>query len=89
MIVRRFTNKTGVFKVYLIGTRRYAYRLNFRRAKVPDWVVTAMNSIGERAIGFEEETEETRELVTQPTIEDGPIEGEEHDEQDQDERSTR
>ena len=85
MIVRRFMNKTGVIKVYLIGTRRYAYRLNFRRAKVPDWVVTAMNSIGERAIGFEEETEETMELVTQPTIEDGPTEGEEHEEQDQDE----
>ena len=32
MIVRRFMNKTGVIKVYLIGTRRYAYRLNFRRA---------------------------------------------------------
>ena len=44
-----------------------------------------MNSIGERAIGFEEENEETTELVTQSTIEDGPTESDEHDEQDQDE----
>ena len=40
-------NKTGVLKVYLIGTRRFAYRLHFKRAKVPDWVITAMNSIGD------------------------------------------
>ena len=42
-----------------------------------------MNSIGERAIGFEEETEDTIELVTQPTIEDEPTEGDEYHEQDQ------
>ena len=32
-------NKTGVIKVYLIGTRKYAYRLKFKRAKVPEWVI--------------------------------------------------
>ena len=48
MIVRRSMNKAGVLKVFLIGTRKYAYRLNFRRAKVPDWVTTAMSSIGEK-----------------------------------------
>ena len=42
MVVRRFMNKSGVQKVFLTETRRYAYRLNFRRAKVPEWV----NSIG-------------------------------------------
>ena len=52
-------NKTGVLKVYLIGTRRFAYRLHFKRAKVPDWVTTAMNSIGDATIGFEDSTEET------------------------------
>ena len=41
MVVRRSMNRTGVLKVYLIGTRRYAYRLHFKRAKVPDWVITA------------------------------------------------
>ena len=45
MVVRRFMNKSGVLKVFLIGSRKYAYRLSFRRAKVPDWVFTAMNSI--------------------------------------------
>ena len=58
MIVRRFMNKTGVIKDYLIGTRCYAYRLNFRIAAMPDWVITTLNSLGERAIGFEEETTE-------------------------------
>ena len=59
MVVRRSMNKTGVLKVYLIGTRRFAYRLHFKRAKVPDWVTTAMNSIGDATIGFEDSTEET------------------------------
>ena len=45
MAVRRSMNHTGVLKVYLIGTRRYAYRLKFVRATVPEWVITAMNSI--------------------------------------------
>ena len=39
MVVRRSMNKTGVIKVYLIGTRKYAYRLKFKRAKVPEWVI--------------------------------------------------
>ena len=58
MVVRRCMNKTGVLKVYRIGTRRYAYRLHFRRAKVPEWVITTMNNIGEASIGFEDSTEE-------------------------------
>ena len=53
MVVRRSMNRTGVIKVYLIGTRKYAYRLKFKRAKVPEWVITAMNSIGDKTIGFE------------------------------------
>ena len=58
MVVRRSMNKTGVLKVFLIGTRRYAYRLSFRRAKVPEWVITAMNTIGEASFGFGDSTEE-------------------------------
>ena len=56
MVVRRSMNKTGVIKVYLIGTRKYAYRLKFKRAKVPEWVITAMNSIGDKTIGFEDDS---------------------------------
>ena len=44
MVVRRTMDKTGVLKVFLIGTRRYAYCLSFRRAKVSEWVITAMNT---------------------------------------------
>ena len=85
MVVRRFMNKSGVLKVFLIGTRRYAYRLNFRRAKVPEWVITAMNSIGEKSIGFEEETKETEDpgtlIESGPDPED-PIGAQEHGEDD-------
>ena len=57
MIVRRFMNHSGVLKVYLVASRRFAYRLKFKRATVPEWVIIAMNSIGDRSIGFEEESE--------------------------------
>ena len=57
MIVRRFMNHSGVLKVYLVASRRFAYRLKFKRATVPEWVIIAMNSIGDRSIGFEEEPE--------------------------------
>ena len=70
MVVRRFMNKSGVLKVFLLGTRRYAYRLNFLRAKVSDWMITAMNSIGEKSIGFEDQGEEIVEAEAQ--IESGP-----------------
>ena len=57
MVVRGSMNKTGIFKVFLIGTRRYAYRQNFRGAKVPEWVITAMNS------SLEDSTEEPRTML--------------------------
>ena len=57
MVVRRMMNGTGVIKVYLIGSKKYAYRLKFKRAVPPEWVIIAMNSIGDRNIGFEEESE--------------------------------
>ena len=56
MVVRRFMSKTGVLKAFLVGTKKYAYRLSFRSAKLPDWVITA---IGEKSIGFEDQTAET------------------------------
>ena len=58
-------NHTGVIKVYLIGTRKYAYRLKFKRATVPEWVVIAMNSIGDKNIGFEDEAG-AEDLTTVP-----------------------
>ena len=50
IVVHRFMNKTGVLKVFLIETRKYAHRLSFRRAKVPDWFITAVNSVGENQL---------------------------------------
>ena len=38
MVVRRFKNKTGVLKVLMVGSRKYAYRLSFpRERKCPSW----------------------------------------------------
>ena len=55
IVVRRIMNGTGVLKVYLIQSKRYAYRLKFKRAKAPEWVLQALNSISvNQAIGFEE-----------------------------------
>ena len=71
MVVRRFMNTTGVLKVFLIGSRKYAYRLNFQRVKVPEWVITAMSSIGEKVVRFEDQAEETIDPVIE--IESGPI----------------
>ena len=56
-------NHSEVIKVYLIGSKKYAYRLKFKRAMIPEWVVTAMNSISDGAvIGFEDNPEEEIEV---------------------------
>ena len=44
---------------------------------MPDWVINAMISIDERAIGFEKEAEESTEFEGPLTKEDGPTEGDE------------
>ena len=78
MVVRRSMNHTGVLKVYLIGTRRYAYRLKFVRATVPEWVITAMNSIGDRTIGFEDDNEGDLTLEPRPIAQDIEADTEDH-----------
>ncbi len=56
VVVRRVMNVTGVLKVYLIQTKKYAYRLKFVRATAPEWVLEALKNIGADAnIGFEAE----------------------------------
>ena len=54
MVVRRFYERDG----------KYAYRLNYRRAKVQDWAITAMSNIYEKPIGFEDQTAETNDPAT-------------------------
>jgi hypothetical protein len=56
VVVRRIMNITGVLKVYLIQTKKYAYRLKFVRAIAPEWVLEALKNISADAnIGFETE----------------------------------
>jgi hypothetical protein len=64
VIVRRIMNGTGVLKVYLIQQKKYAYRLKFQRARAPQWVIDALNSISKDAnIGFEDAQEAIPEEV--------------------------
>ena len=46
----------GLLKVYLINSRKYAYRLQFQRAVAPTWVLDALEQVSNRnaSIGFEE-----------------------------------
>jgi hypothetical protein len=65
IIVRRIMNGTGVLKVYLIQSKRYAYRLKFVRAKAPEWVLEALKDINPEAnISFKdgEETQSNHNL---------------------------
>jgi hypothetical protein len=58
VVVRRIMNGTGVLKVYLIQSKKYAYRLRFVRAVAPEWVLEALNNVDLNAsIGFEEGAE--------------------------------
>ena len=63
IIVRRIMNGTGVLKVYLIQSRKFAHRLKFKRAKAPEWVVNALNSISvNQAVGFEDPTDNPEDI---------------------------
>jgi len=62
-VVRRIINGTGVLKVYLVQSKKYAYRLHFKTAKAPEWVLEELQNLKTSAIGFEiEEDETTRDL---------------------------
>jgi hypothetical protein len=55
-VIRRIMNGTGVIKVYLIQSKRYAYRLRFVRARAPERVLEALKEINPHAsIGFEDD----------------------------------
>ena len=54
-IVRRVMNGTEVVKVYLLQSKRYAFRLHFQCAIPPGWVLEALNNINlSTTIGFED-----------------------------------
>ena len=55
-VVKRMMNGTGVMKVYLVSTGKYAYRIKFARAEPPSWVLEKLNSMShDSTIGFEDE----------------------------------
>ena len=45
------------------------------RAKVPEWVITAMNSIGDKTIGFEDDSGTEGAIEPTETLEVGQLEG--------------
>jgi hypothetical protein len=49
-------NGTGVLKVYLVQSKKYAYRLHFTRAVAPEWVLENLKNLNPDVnIGFEDE----------------------------------
>jgi hypothetical protein len=59
VVVRRIMNGTGVLKVYLVQTKRYAYRLHFTRAAAPEWVLETLKDLrADMNIRFKEESQE-------------------------------
>jgi hypothetical protein len=58
VVVRCMMDNSGILKVYIIQTKKYAYRLQFRQAIAPDWVIESLNNIDINAtIGFEDGVE--------------------------------
>lgn len=50
--------------MYLVQSKKYAYRLHFVRALAPEWVLEALNLItSEATIGFEDGAEEDLEGI--------------------------
>ncbi len=56
-------NGTGVLKVYLVQSKKYAYRLHFKRAKAPEWVLEDLQNLKASAIGLESEEDETVKAI--------------------------
>lgn len=56
IVVHCIMNGTGVMKVYLIQSLKYAYRLPFEWAVAPTWVLEASGNVAQASanIGFED-----------------------------------
>jgi hypothetical protein len=58
-VVQQIMNGTGILKVYLVQTRKFAYRLNFTRALAPEWVLEALRDLNPDVnVGFEARSQE-------------------------------
>jgi hypothetical protein len=70
VVVRRMMNGTGVLKVYLVQSKRYAYRLHFMHAVAPEWVLESLKELNpDMSIGFKADSEnyevEISEVITE------------------------
>jgi hypothetical protein len=64
IVVRRIMNGTGILKVYLVSTRRMAFRLKFHRAKPPIWILNLLNNISiDSKIGFEDQVDNPEQII--------------------------
>jgi len=71
VVVRRVMNGTGVLKVYLVQSKKYAYRLHFTRAAAPEWVLEDLKNLNpDMSIGFEEEDHVVNEDLREPNEDD-------------------
>jgi len=66
VVVRRMMNGTGVLKVYLVQSKRYAYRLHFTRAVAPEWVLESLKELNpDMKIGFEIDSQNYEEEMSE------------------------
>jgi hypothetical protein len=71
VVVRHMMNGTGVLKVYLVQSKRYAYRLHFMRAVAPEWVLESLKELNsDMNIGFEADSENYDEEISEVIAED-------------------
>jgi hypothetical protein len=71
VVVGREMNGTGVLKVYSIETKRYMHVLNFRRARIPEWVLHELNEINSSDnIRFEDDNVTDMQLLAVESFND-------------------
>jgi hypothetical protein len=68
VIVRRMMDGSGVIMVYLVVSKKFAFRLKFKRATPPGWVIALLNAISPGAlIGLEDISQAPEAIVAADT----------------------
>jgi hypothetical protein len=75
-VVCQIMNGSGVLKVYLINSRKYAYRLQFQRAVAPTWVLDALEQISDKNISIRFEEDDVNLNKYEPIISEEDIHNE-------------
>jgi hypothetical protein len=72
VVVRCMMKGTGVLKVYLVQSKRFAYRLHFMPAVAPEWVLESLKELNpDMSIGFEADSENYEVEISEVIAEDG------------------